>query len=108
MARNFVTFGLRAAAFGALLASSIPASAEFFGCDDQHARRTSSVTRSFARSPFTHEFSAQSTRPRITVYPRERHGYLPPTAKRQCRATLVKEYRLSGTVIVPQMRCWWE
>src|ERR1044071_8236479 len=108
MARNFVTFSFVAAAFGALLASSIPTSAEFFGCDDRHAKRTSSVTRSFARSPFTHEFSAQSTRPRITVYPRERNGYLPPTAKRQCRATLVKEYRLSGTVIVPQMRCWWE
>lgn len=108
MMRKFVTFGVLAAAFGALLASSIPSSAEFFGCDDQHPKRTTSVTRSFARSPFTHEFSAQSTRPRITVYPRERQGYLPPTAKRQCRATLVREYRLSGTVIVPQMRCWWE
>src|ERR1041385_4560220 len=108
MTRKFVTLCLVAAAFGALIASSSPASAEFFGCDDQHARRTSSVTRSFARSPFTHEFSAQSTRPRITVYPRERHGYLPPTPKRECRATVGRESGLSGTVIVPQMRCWGE
>ncbi len=108
MTRKFVTFGFLAAAFGALIASSIPASAEFFGCDDQHPKRAASATRSFASSPFTHEFSAQSTRPRITVYPRRESGYLPPTAKRQCRATLVREYRLSGTVIVPQMRCWWE
>ena len=108
MRRAIVAFGFLAAAFGALTVAAGPASAEFFGCDDQHPKRASSVTRPFASSPFSHELSAQSSRPRITVYPRERYGSLPPNAKRQCRATLVKEYRLSGTVIVPQMRCWWE
>lgn len=46
-------------------------------------------------------------RPRITVHPRI-GGQLPPTAKRYCRAELVKEYRVSGPVIVPLMKCWWQ
>lgn len=51
------------------------------------------------------EFSAQtSRRPRITVYPRRRTR----AAKRHCRSWLAKEYRVSGPVIVPRMRCWWE
>jgi len=58
-----------------------------------------------ADSSSTREFAAQTNRPRITVYPR---GYLPPNAIRQCRSWLVTEYRVSGTVIVPRMRCWWE
>jgi hypothetical protein len=31
-----------------------------------------------------------------------------PGYVRQCAAQLVQEYRLSGTVIVPRMQCWWE
>lgn len=58
-----------------------------------------------AESSSTLEFAAQTNRPRITVYPR---GYLPPNAIRQCRSWLVTEYRVSGPVIVPRMRCWWE
>jgi len=50
--------------------------------------------------------SAQQQRPRIVVRPR--HGYLSPNAKRYCQAWLAKEYRVSGTVIVPRMRCWWQ
>ena len=83
------------------------ASAEFFGCNDQHKSRTSSYSRapSYARAPsFTHEFAAQSARPRVTIYPRR----LSPNAKRHCRAWLAKEYRVSGTVIVPRQQCWWE
>jgi hypothetical protein len=53
-----------------------------------------------------HEVAAQSTRPRITIYPRQ--TYPGRNARRQCRSTLVKEYRVSGPVIVPHMRCWWE
>jgi hypothetical protein len=53
----------------------------------------------------THELTAQ-TRPHITIYPRR--GYVSPNAKRQCRSTLVQDYRVSGPVIVPKMRCWWE
>jgi hypothetical protein len=46
------------------------------------------------------------SRPRITIHPRT--GQLSPNAKRYCRSWLEKEYRLSGTVIVPRMQCWWE
>lgn len=107
MRNKAVAFGFLAALCGFLTTYSAPASAEFFGCDDQRASRTSSVTRSpFARSPFTHEFSAQSARPHITVYPRSSSPGR--NAVRQCRATLVREYRVSGTVVVPRMRCWWE
>ena len=50
------------------------------------------------------EFAAQA-RPRITVHPR--HRRLSPYAKRFCRFWLATEYRVSGTVITPQQRCWW-
>ena len=53
----------------------------------------------------TRDLAAQS-RPRITVHPRT--SFPGPNAKRYCRSWLVKEYRLSGPVITPQMRCWWE
>lgn len=33
--------------------------------------------------------------------------YPGPNAKRACVANYVREYRPSGTVIVPRMRCWW-
>jgi hypothetical protein len=31
-----------------------------------------------------------------------------PGAVRQCGSWLAPEYRPSGTVIVPHMRCWWQ
>ena len=53
------------------------------------------------------ELAAQKKkRPQVTIYPRR--AYPGPNAKRQCRSWLTKEYRVSGPVIVPQMRCWWE
>jgi hypothetical protein len=55
----------------------------------------------------TDELVAQSTqRPQITVRPRRRHPG--PNAKRYCRAWLAQEYRVSGSVIVPRMQCWWQ
>ena len=63
------------------------------------------VPASAVSSSSTQEFAAQTSRPRVTVYPRD---YLPPNAIRQCRSWLVTEYRASGPVIVPRMRCWWE
>lgn len=51
------------------------------------------------------ELSAQATRPRVTVTPKTSPG---PNAKRYCRSWLEKEYRVSGTVIVPKMQCWWQ
>jgi len=44
-------------------------------------------------------------RPRITVYPRP--SYPGPYATRHCDSWLEKEYRASGTVVVPRMRCYW-
>ena len=44
-------------------------------------------------------------RPRITVYPRA--TYPGPYATRHCDSWLEKEYRVSGTVVVPRMRCYW-
>jgi hypothetical protein len=41
----------------------------------------------------------------IIVHPRL--SYPGPNAKRYCRSWLAKEYRVSGTVIVPRMQCWW-
>ena len=51
------------------------------------------------------ELSAQR-RPHVTIYPR--HRKLGPNAKRHCRFWLAQEYRVSGTVIVPRQRCWWQ
>jgi hypothetical protein len=95
---------------------SASARAEFFGCNDKnsvryisgnstgHLAHSSAFASANARS--TYELLAQSKRPRVTIYPRRK--YASRNSVRQCRATLVKEYRLSGTVIVPRMQCWWE
>ena len=64
------------------------------------------------------EFSAQSRRvrrppTRIRVYPRYNPDDVYPryfpgrNAVRDCTATLVEEYRPSGTVITPRMNCFW-
>jgi len=86
MRKNFLFLALLALMFGVFTQMS-PVSAEISGA-----------------SPSTHEFAAQS-RPRIVIRPRIHPG---PNAQRYCRSWLAKEYRVSGTVIVPQMRCWWE
>jgi hypothetical protein len=44
-------------------------------------------------------------RTRITVYPQDRPTSV--NSKRDCVAYLEKEYRPSGTVIVPRERCVW-
>jgi hypothetical protein len=79
---------------------SAKALAEFFGCNDLRPGKVLSDSRT------THEFAAQSSRPRITIHPRRTR--LSQNSVRQCRSRLVKEYRVSGTVIVPHMQCWWE
>jgi hypothetical protein len=50
--------------------------------------------------------------PRLRVTPYEEQGVIPhydpgPNAVRVCNAHYEQEYRLSGTVIVPRMRCYW-
>jgi hypothetical protein len=59
-----------------------------------------------AQARSSDEAVARSSRPRVVIQPRSYR--LPPNAKRECRAKLVQEYRVSGPVIVPQMTCWWE
>jgi hypothetical protein len=97
-----------------IVAVTAPAAAEFFGCNDKGKGRVLATYTTGAapaqghasRKGYTHEFAAQSTRPRITVYPRSTSPG--PNAKRYCRSWLAKEYRISGTVIVPRMQCWWQ
>ncbi len=52
------------------------------------------------------DVSTTRARPRVVIQPRRQR--LSASARRECRARLVQEYRVSGTVIVPQMTCWWE
>ena len=54
----------------------------------------------------TSDGATTRTRPRVVIQPQRYR--LGPNARRECRAQLVQEYRVSGTVIVPQMQCWWE
>ena len=55
------------------------------------------------------ESSAQSRRRRAPTQLRvvRQRTYLPPTAVRTCDAWYEQEFRPSGTVIVPRMRCRW-
>ncbi len=64
----------------------------------------------------TTELSAQRKRPRLRIYrqpgaydyPRPgNYSYPGPNAVRQCADWYVTEYRPSGPVITPQMRCRW-
>ena len=44
-----------------------------------------------------------------TTYPVPyKYDYPGPGAVRQCTSWLATENRLSGTVLTPQMRCWWQ
>lgn len=44
-----------------------------------------------------------------TEFPRSDNlGFPGRNAVRQCTSWLATEYRPSGTVVTPQMRCWWE
>lgn len=109
--------GMRTLASGIALAvaafavMATPAAAEFFGCKDpkvtvrNYGGNYSGASSHYASARTTHDFSAQASRPRVTIYPRQT---VRSNSVRQCRAQLVKEYRVSGTVIVPKMQCWWE
>ncbi|MFZ0844987.1 MAG: hypothetical protein WAM62_04285 [Pseudolabrys sp.] len=81
-----------------------PTLAEFFGCNDHSKGRV--LAYYTTPSSGTREFAAQTKRPRITIHPRRR--YVGRNAVRQCEASLVKEYRVSGPVVVPRMHCWWQ
>jgi hypothetical protein len=65
--------------------------------------------------PAASDLSAQARRRprvRVRIYREDERGVYPsyfpgPNAVRDCTATYVKEYRPSGTVIVPRMNCVW-
>jgi len=95
MPRTWVPYSRAALICGLLAGFSAPAAAEFFGCNDQHPVRQISYTQA---SPYARVYA--QARPRVTIYPRYH-------AKRYCQSWLAKEYRVSGPVIVPRMRCWW-
>lgn len=65
------------------------------------------VQRAAAAQPA--DVSAQSRRRRAPTQLRviRQRTYLPPTAVRACDAWYEQEFRPSGTVIVPRMRCRW-
>lgn len=115
MAKGRLGLGLGALVIAFSIGATAPASAEFFGCNDKPSKvvysyagkpRGTVARTSYASARHTHELSAQSSRPRITVHPRTTSPG--PNAKRHCRSWLAKEYRVSGTVIVPRMQCWWQ
>lgn len=97
--------GLLAVFLASSVLFSAPARAEFFGCNDKPGRVLASY-KSGQASRNTREFAAQSARPRVTIYPRQ--GQPGRNAKRHCRSWLVKEFRVSGQVIVPRQQCWWQ
>jgi type IV pilus biogenesis protein CpaD/CtpE len=109
MARTFEGICLGALIAAATVITAVPASAEFFGCNDKPGKVLATYTdapRYRAKARYTHELAAQSARPRITVYPRQtRPGR---AAQRHCRSWVAKEYRVSGPVIVPRTQCWWQ
>jgi hypothetical protein len=80
--------------------------------------QTASRAQSAQESQSATELSAQSRRvrrppTRIRVYPTYSPDDVYPryfpgrNAVRDCTATLVEEYRPSGTVITPRMNCFW-
>ncbi len=79
---NATGFGLLAGVFALSLGAVVPASA------------AQSKASQYAE-----------TRAQIIVHPRT--SFPGPNAKRYCHSWLAKEYRVSGTVIVPRMQCWW-
>jgi hypothetical protein len=52
--------------------------------------------------------STQKTRTRTRIRVTPVYQNPGPNAVRQCTSWLAEEYRLSGTVIVPHVSCWWE
>jgi hypothetical protein len=101
MPRKSNVLGLLALILALSAGISAPAWAEFFGCHDTPGK----VLAVYGGDGYTHDFAAQSTHPRITIHPRHR---LTRTSVRHCRSWLTKEYRISGPVIVPQQRCYWD
>ena len=104
MPMNWTFWGLLGLTLTIFTGSLTPATAEFVCCNERLGKALASYTGTPYDRGYTYEFAAQS-RPRITIHPRYHPG---PNSVRYCHSWLIKEYRLSGPVIVPQMRCWWD
>jgi hypothetical protein len=92
--------------FGFMAVAPSAAQSERTGARDAQAQSQTSTSRARTRL---------RVRP---VYPYRRHhslypipnnvvDYPGPNARRECAGALVTEYRLSGTVVVPRLRCHW-
>jgi hypothetical protein len=99
---------LAGAALAAAVVISIPAGAQ--------AEQPAGARPGPMGSAISTDVSAQRRIKRIPIYPREEEHWQPdvvprynpgPNAVRVCNATYVQEHRLSGTVIVPHMSCYW-
>ena len=95
------------AAIGVMVGGGAPALAAPAGGDDAAIEISSQATTMRTR-PRIRVSPRYPRRPYTTLYPLP-YGvdYPGPNAVRQCVSRLVPEYRPSGTVIVPRMRCWW-
>jgi len=98
MQQRATSLALAGALLAFTLSATMPSSMAAVGCNDRQPGLASRCG--------TSEFAAQTKRPRVTIY--RRYIYPRPNAVRQCYSWLEREYRVSGPVIVPQMRCWWE
>ena len=98
----------------ALGATALGLAADDAACAQSMSGATSrNVTNAFAqaRRPRARVRVAPAYPYRLfsTTYPVPyKYEYPGPGAVRQCTSWLAPENRASGTVIVPQMRCWWE
>ena len=96
------------AIFGAALTGAVLASAA--------AQAQSASSEAQLRRESSADQSVHRRLRRVPIYPREEGHWQPdvaphynpgPNAVRVCNAEYVKEYRPSGTVIVPHVSCAW-
>ena len=112
--QRFATHAVTAA-FVALAASVTPAVAAPLAEPNASAEASVDVSAQRRSQP-----SRRRARTQILVYPRYPYRnfhtvyplpypveYPGPNAVRLCTSNLVQEYRPSGTVVVPRMRCRW-
>lgn len=108
-----------AAAFGALALGAVPGFAQSLASSSAE-RDTNAAAAIEASAQARSQQVRRRARTQLWVYPRYPyrtfHTFYPlpypiefpgPNAVRHCVSSLVPEYRPSGTVIVPRMRCWW-
>jgi hypothetical protein len=90
-----------ALAFGVLGFGAAPGMAQ--------SSRNTGVSAATQAEPLVRQRVRPRTRLRVRpLYPLPYDYEFPgPNAKRECVDRYVTEYRPSGAVIVPRMRCWW-